>query len=84
MLLLFICLFHGSSMELEGSYNLSPGLCHVEKPLLIRPASMEPSSHLLLGRVRGWRRRWGGLEGLGFVEVGIRGIWDHGLVFGPG
>jgi hypothetical protein len=51
LLLLLLMLFglsHGGPMDLESCDNLSPGLCHVEQPLLVRPACVQPPPHLLL------------------------------------
>jgi len=48
LLLLLFGLSHGGPMDLESCDNLSPGLCHVEQPLLVRPACVQPPPHLLL------------------------------------
>jgi len=48
LLLLLLGLSHGGPMDLESRDNLSPGLCHVEQPLLVRPACVQPPPHLLL------------------------------------
>lgn len=48
LLLLLVGLFHGCSVELESSDNLSSGLSHVQEPLLVRPAGVESPSNLFL------------------------------------
>jgi hypothetical protein len=86
LLLLLFGLSHGGPMDLESRDDLPPGLCHVEQPLLVRPAGVQPPPHLLLVwlLLRWWCR-------LGLLLLMILLVWlgvrfgahgDGAVVFG--
>jgi hypothetical protein len=84
LLLLLLGLSHGGPMDLESRDNLSPGLCHVEQPLLVRPACVQPPPHLLLVWLLLLLLRWCCL-GLLLIFLLWLGMWfgAHGaVVFG--
>jgi hypothetical protein len=68
-------------VDLESCDDFSPGLRHVEQPLLVRPAGVQPPPHLLLV----WLLLWWCYLGLWLIFWLVMWFAAHGaVIFGPG